>query len=279
MNVTVRLSANVGMLFAEVPLVERFERAARAGFAAVESWWPLGVDLGAFAAAVRDAKVDLVLLNLYGGDLPAGDRGVAADLARSGEFREQVPVGLELAASLGCRTLHALIGKEQPDQDRGEQLRLGAENVRWAADLAARQGATLVVEPLNRWDNGPTLIQRVDDALDFIRAVGRDNVGIQLDAYHAHRTEGDAAAAAVRAGALIRHVQVADHPGRRYPGSGSIDLAAFVDALAEIRYGGYVGLEHLVPDGTEAALAWLPPTMRRGEVDPTALAAILRAHV
>ncbi len=276
MSPAVRLSANVGMLFAEVPLLERFACVAEAGFELVESWWPFGIELGAFERAVRDAGLGLVLMNLYGGDMPAGDRGVAGDLERSGEFRAHVPLGLELAASLGCRTLHAMVGTERPGQDPDEQLRLGAENVRWAADLAAAQGATLVVEPLNRWDNGPTLLQRVDDALAFIDAVGRPNVRVQLDAYHVARTDGDAAAGARRVGARIGHVQVADHPGRGFPGSGDLDLAAFLLALDEVGYRGAIGLEHLVPDGTEAALAWLPRELRRGEVPLAALAALLR---
>ena len=33
-------AANLSMLWAELPLAERFERAARAGFGAVELWWP-----------------------------------------------------------------------------------------------------------------------------------------------------------------------------------------------------------------------------------------------
>ena len=35
-----RFAANLSMLFTEAPLLERFERAARAGFAAVELQFP-----------------------------------------------------------------------------------------------------------------------------------------------------------------------------------------------------------------------------------------------
>ncbi|MCH9054203.1 MAG: hypothetical protein IIA72_24710 [Proteobacteria bacterium] len=37
-----KLSANLGMLFAEAPFLERFERAAKAGFTGVE--YPSGYD-------------------------------------------------------------------------------------------------------------------------------------------------------------------------------------------------------------------------------------------
>ena len=36
----VLFAANLSILWPELPLAERFERAARAGFGAVELWWP-----------------------------------------------------------------------------------------------------------------------------------------------------------------------------------------------------------------------------------------------
>jgi hydroxypyruvate isomerase len=50
--------------------------------------------------------------------------GVLGDLERAHEFRENAPVALEVAASLSCRHLNALVGKEQPGQARDEQLKL-----------------------------------------------------------------------------------------------------------------------------------------------------------
>jgi hydroxypyruvate isomerase len=262
----VRFDVNVGILFTELPLLERFGAVAATGFRAAECWWPEpGTDLDDLVRAVGDAELDLTLLNFFGGDLPAGDRGVAADPARHEEFRANVPVALGLAERLGCTTLHALVGKHLPGHDRDDQLALAAENVRWAADLAAHQGATIVVEPLNPIDNGPCLIQRIDDAHAFIDRVGRDNVGVQFDTYHLSRTEPDLAAAVARAAGSIRHVQVADDPGRGHPGSGAIDFASVFAALEAAGYDGGVGLEYAA-QGPGADLDWLPRDLRSGDV-------------
>jgi hydroxypyruvate isomerase len=271
-----RFSLNISTLFTELAPLDRFAAAADAGFGAVESWWPDGVDLGTFAHAIRDADVELVLLNFYAGEFAAGDRGVLADLERASEFRDNAPIALELAADLGCHRLHAVLGKEQPDQSRDDQLRLAVENLRWVADLAAAQRATILIEPLNRFDNGPYLIQRVGDALDLIRDVDRDNVGMQFDTYHVERTEGRASARIEAAAAQIRHVQIADEPGRGHPGSGQIDFAAVFDALAASGYEGFVGLEYFAPDGTERALAWLPRELRSGDRSLADIASWLR---
>ena len=107
-----RFAANVSILFKEVPFLERFARARAAGLGAVEFWWPAGEDLGAVRGAVRDAGLEVALINFDAGDMPAGDRGLLSDPARDEGFRANVPVALELARDLGCGRLNALVGLE-----------------------------------------------------------------------------------------------------------------------------------------------------------------------
>ncbi|MGH2968567.1 MAG: hydroxypyruvate isomerase family protein, partial [Solirubrobacteraceae bacterium] len=57
-----RFCANVSILFKEVPFLERFERAARAGFGAVEFWWP-AEPLDEVEAAIAEAGVSVALFN------------------------------------------------------------------------------------------------------------------------------------------------------------------------------------------------------------------------
>jgi hydroxypyruvate isomerase len=60
------------------------------------------------AEAVREAGVDVVLVNFDGGDLAAGDRGLINDADREARFRDNAPVALEFARTVGCRRLNAL---------------------------------------------------------------------------------------------------------------------------------------------------------------------------
>ena len=106
---------------------------------AVEFWWPSGEDLGAVEKAVKDAGVRVALFNFDAGDMPGGDRGLVSDPQRQDQFRENVPVALELAQSLGCRKMNILLGHEIDGMDREEQLGLARENVGFAADQA-REG-------------------------------------------------------------------------------------------------------------------------------------------
>ena len=96
-----KFAANLTMLFNEVPFLDRFERASKAGFEAVEFLFPY-----AFAAADIKQRLDanhltLVLHNLPAGDWDAGERGIACLPGREDEFRTGVGKAIEYAKALG----------------------------------------------------------------------------------------------------------------------------------------------------------------------------------
>ena len=72
-----RFAANLSMLFTEHPFLDRFERAARAGFGAVEFLFPYAHTPGEVAARLKGNKLQCVLHNLPAGDWDAGERGIA----------------------------------------------------------------------------------------------------------------------------------------------------------------------------------------------------------
>jgi hydroxypyruvate isomerase len=260
-----KYSANLSILFKEAPLLERFGRAAEAGFSAVEFWWPgHDVELGQIERAVEDAALEVALFNFDAGDMPAGERGLAGNPDREQQFRENVPVALELARSLGCRRVNALVGHEIPGMDRDEQLALARENVRFAAEEAV--GITVMVEAVNTFENGPYLLYTTEQAVEFVREVGRENVRVQHDFYHMQRMEGNLVANLQEHIGSIGHVQIADSPGRGEPGTGEIHYPYVLAALEDLGYDGYVGLEYNpTTETTEESLEWLPKELRGGD--------------
>jgi hydroxypyruvate isomerase len=267
----VRFDANLSILFKEDPFLERFGKAAEAGFSAVEFWWP-GDDLAGVEAAVREAGLQVALFNFDAGDMASGDRGLASDPEREEQFQDNVPVALELARSVGCRKMNVLLGHEKPGMDREEQLALARRNVRLAADEAEKSGVSVVVEAVNTFENGPYLISTTREAVEFAASVGED-VRIQHDLYHMQRMEGNLVATLREHIAEIGHVQIADSPDRGEPGTGEIHYPYVLQALEDLGYEGYVGLEYNPTTGTtEESLAWLPRELRGGEVRPTDLA-------
>jgi hydroxypyruvate isomerase len=262
-----RFCVNVSILFEEEPFLERFRRAAEAGFAAVEFWWPSGEDLGEVEAAINEANLTVALFNFYAGDMSAGDRGLLSDPARQEGFRENVPVALEFAQRLGCPRLNALVGQEIPGMSREEQLDLARGNVGWAAGLAAEYGVEVLVEPVNTFENGRYLLYRTDDGVRFVHSVGKANVRLQHDLYHMQRMEGNLSVTLRRHIGEIAHVQVADSPGRGEPGTGEIHYPYLFGVLEELGYEGYVGLEYNpTTERTEESFAWIPGELRGGDL-------------
>jgi hydroxypyruvate isomerase len=263
-----RFSANVSILFKEVPLLERFGRAAAAGFSAVEFWWPgHEAELGEVERAVSDAGLDVALSNFDAGDMAAGDRGLASDPERQHLFRENVPVALDLARSLGCERMNVLVGHEIPGLDREEQLALARENVRFAAQKAEAANVTVMVEAVNTFENGPYLLYATEQAVKFVGRVGRQNVRIQHDFYHMQRMEGNLVANLRDHFDHIGHVQIADSPGRGEPGTGEIHYLFVLGELERLGYDGYVGLEYNpTTESTEESLGWLPKELRGKDV-------------
>lgn len=262
-----RFCPNLSILFKEAPFLERFARAAEAGFGAVEFWWPAEQELEAMEAAIADAGLSVALFNFYAGDMPAGDRGLLSDPERAGEFRDNVPVALDLARRLGCPRLNALVGLELAGVDRAEQLGLASENIAWAADQAAPHGIEVMIEAVNTFENGPYLLRTTREAARFVEVVGRDNVKLQYDVYHMQRMEGNLVANLREFADRIAHIQVADSPGRGEPGTGEINYPFVFSAIEELDGSGFVGLEYNpTTDSTEASLEWLPRDRRGGQV-------------
>jgi hydroxypyruvate isomerase len=262
-----RFCPNLSMLFKEVDFLDRFERAAGAGFAAVEFWWPSGEDLDKVKAAVEDSALEVALLNFDAGDMPNGDRGLASDPDRKQQFRDNVPVALDLARTVGCRRLNALVGLELDGMDRDEQLALAADNVGWAADQAGEHGIEVMIEAVNTFENGPYLLSTTGEAAQFVERVGRGNVKLQYDVYHMQRMEGNVVATIRDRIASIGHIQVADSPDRGEPGSGELNYRYIFAALDELPYDGWVGLEYKpTTEATEDSFSWLPKENRGGDV-------------
>jgi hydroxypyruvate isomerase len=267
-----RFSVNVSILFQEFPFLERFSRAKAAGFSAVELWWPSGEDLAEVERAVRAEGLDVALINFDAGDMAAGDRGLLSDPDRQDVFRTNVPVALDFARRIGCTRLNALVGLERPDVGRTAQLALARENVAWAADQAAGQGAEILIEAVNTIENGPYLLHTTQQAAELVRSVQRSNVRLQYDVYHMQRMEGNIVANLREHIGHIAHIQIADSPGRGEPGTGEINFAYVFRQLELLNYGGYVGLEYRPSTGsTEESLRWLPESARVGAVEVAAL--------
>ncbi|HVK28728.1 MAG TPA: TIM barrel protein [Nocardioides sp.] len=266
-----RYEVNCSILFTELPLLERPAAVRAAGFDAVEFWWPFAEavpsdrDVDAFVAAVQDAGVQLVGLNFFAGDMPAGDRGLVSWPARSAEFRDNVDVTVGIGERLGCGAFNALYGNRVDGVAPEAQDELGAENLALAARAAARIGGAVLVEPVSGAERYP-LLTAADAlaAIDRAGLAGADEAGIGLlaDLYHLAVNGDDVDAVIAQHAARVAHVQIADAPGRNEPGTGNLPLERQLAALEAAGYTGWVGLEYKPAATSADSFAWLPRERR-----------------
>jgi hydroxypyruvate isomerase len=260
-----RFDVNCSILFTELPLDQRAAAARAAGFAGVEFWWPWAaiapadVEADAFVRAITDAGIDLVSLNFHTGDMAAGERGIVSHPARVAEFRENVAAAVEIAGRAGCRRLNAPYGLRVPGVDAAEQDAVAIENLRFAAEAAARIGASVLVEPINSVDIPGFPVDSSGKALAVIEKTGAANVGLLADLYHLAKMGENVAGVLNRHRESLLHVQVADPPGRGAPGTGTLDFEPLFRQLAGQGYDGWVGLEYLPaePADSTTSFGWL----------------------
>jgi hydroxypyruvate isomerase len=250
-------AANLTMLFTEAPFLDRFELAAAAGFSCVEYLFPY-----AYPAAELKARLDRhglrqVLFNLPAGDWAQGERGIAAHPGRVEEFRAGVEKAMEYAAALGVVNLNCLAGKRLEGCAEELHRETLAANLSFAARRLGERGLRLLVEPINHYDIPGFLINRSDQALALLDAVGEPNAWLQYDVYHAQREEGELVATLRRQLHRIGHIQVADNPGRHEPGTGEINFPFLFAELDRMGYQGHVGLEYVPSADTRSSFGWM----------------------
>ncbi len=256
-----KFAANLSFLFAEHPFLDRFARAAAAGFRGVEYMFPYAHAKEEIAERLQAHGLEQVLFNLPAGDWEVGERGLGCLPGREAEFRQGVELALEYALTLGCRRLNCLAGLApagavEAAEVEAELRATFIANLRWAHAKLAPHGIELLAEPINsRVDMPGFWLDRPAKGLEVLAEAG---VGrLQYDLYHAQIMEGDLARFLERHLAAIGHLQIADNPGRHEPGSGEIHYPYLFRRLAELGYDGWIGCEYKPAAGTEAGLGWL----------------------
>jgi hydroxypyruvate isomerase len=252
-----RFSANLSMLFAEHEFLDRFEAAARAGFEAVEYGIPYSYPKDVLAERLERHRLAQVLINMPAGDWEKGDRGLACDRRRVGEFQDGVGLAIEYARALRCPLVNCLAGIAPRGEDPERVRKTLVGNLRFAAARLAEAGLQLVTEAINTRDMPGFHLCRSAQALSVIDEVAAPNLRLQYDVYHMQVMEGDLAATLERHLARIGHVQIADNPGRHEPGTGEINFEFLLGHLDRIGYRGWVGCEYRPLAATAAGLGWL----------------------
>ena len=252
-----KFNANLTMLFNEVPFLDRFQAAAEAGFKGVEYLFPYAFDKDALAERLVKYGLVQVLHNLPAGNWEGGERGIACHPDRVGEFQDGVGRAIEYATALGCKQVNCLAGIAPAGVDAASVHETFVANLRFAAAKLKEAGIRLLVEPINTYDIPGFYLNRTAQAIALIEEVGSSNLYLQHDIYHMQRMEGELANTIKANIGLIKHMQLADNPGRNEPGTGEINYKFLFKFIDDLGYDGWIGCEYRPKTTTAEGLGWI----------------------
>ena len=185
-----RFAANLTMMFNEVPFLDRFEAAAKAGFTAVEFLFPYEHPPEEIGERLQGNGLTQALFNLPPGDWEAGEKGFAALPERFDDLQKSLQTALPYAQATGVKRLHLMAGIA--DRSDPQAVEAFYKSVAWAAEFFAPHGLDLVIEPINPRNVPGYFLNDFGFAADLISEL--------------KTAEPEAA---------VRHLSLPDHPWRR----------------------------------------------------------------
>ena len=249
-----RFSANLGFLWSALPLLERIELAAQNGFKAIELHWPYDTSPETVREACKRLALTLLAANTPLGQ--PGESGLAALPGREADFQKVFQQSLEWCVTAGAPAIHVMPGVIKESQ-RGIATQTMINNLQWAADLAALQGITLLLEAINPRDK-PNYFYSTQSQSNAIReACGRSNIKLMFDVYHVGVAEGDILTKLALYMPHIGHIQIAAVPSRAEPDEGEVNYPVVIKRIDELGYTGWIGAEYKARAGVEDGLGWL----------------------
>lgn len=251
-----KFAANLTMMFNEVPFLNRFEEAAKAGFKYVEYLWPYDYPAETLKQRLDQFGLKQVLFNTSAGDVAKGEWGLAAIPGRETDARRDIEQALAYALELECPTVHVMAAVVPEGEDRETYKKTFVENVRYAADLFKPHGINVCLEALSPEVKPNYFLKSQFDTLEIVELVDRDNVFVQLDYFHAQNVDGNLSRLTDKLKGKFSHVQIASVPDRHEPDEGEINYQYIFDKLDEIGYDGYVGCEYKPRGNTVEGLGW-----------------------
>ncbi|WP_160350148.1 TIM barrel protein [Bordetella sp. 15P40C-2] len=251
-----KLSANVSLLFSELPFLERFQAASAAGFYAVEAMYPYEFSAQDIAREMRASDLQLSVINLPPGDSARAEKGLAALGGRERDFEQSLEKGLEYASALECQRVHLLTGNLPAGVALHEIRPTLIRNIERALRYFEPHGIVVLLEPLSRQMLPHYSLTRVEQAVALIDDIGSPDLRLQLDLYHTQMEQGNLAALIERYQAYIDYIQIAGVPGRHEPTVGEINYAYLLKMLEDRQFIGWVGCEYVPQGDTRQGLQW-----------------------
>ena len=253
-----RFAANVEMWWTKLPFLDRIRAAYDLGFPAVEFWPWRNKDIDAIAKLCRELKLEVAQFTAWG-------FSPGMNLEKNHEkFVKEIEASCGIAKKLDCKRMTVVGGNDQKGMTQDEMHAQIIAGLKLAAPIAEREKIMLILEPMNiRVDHKGHCLYGSPDAVRICREVDSTHVKINWDLYHMQISEGDLCGRLAEGFDQVGYLQLADHPGRREPGTGEINYARVLRQAHELGYRGLVGVECYPSEEPSKAARRMAAAVRR----------------
>jgi len=249
-----RFAANLTMMFNEVPFLDRFEAAAKAGFTAVEFLFPYAFPAEEIGKRLRANGLTQALFNLPPGNWDAGEKGFAALPERFADLKQSLHTALPYAEATGVKRVHLMAGiASRTDAKAVEAF---CKSVAWSCEFFAPHGLDVVIEPINARNVPGYFLNDFVFAHELINELKIANLKLQFDIYHCQIIHGDVTMRLREMMPMTGHVQIASIPSRHEPDGEELNYPFIFAELDRLGYGGFVGCEYNPRGKTTDGLGW-----------------------
>lgn len=252
-----RFAANLSMMFNEVPFLDRFDAAAKAGFKAVEFLFPYEHSPDEVGERLHRNGLTQALFNLFPGDWTKGERGFSALPDRFADVQASVKQALPYAKATDVKRLHLMAGIANRNDPKAVDA--FCRSVVWTAEALAEENIDLMLEPINPRDVPGYFLNDFDFAAGVINDLKMPNLKLQFDIYHRQIVHGDVTVALRKMMPMIGHIQIASVPSRNEPAGEELNYPFLFDELDRLGYDGFVGCEYRPKGNTIDGLGWFAP--------------------
>jgi len=172
-----------------------------------------------------------------------GDLKCVGQEADTERFKKYIEAALPRAAEVGIKTVVFGSGGARKVPEgfaRDEAADQFVDRLREMAPVAEKTGVTVVVEPLNSKECN--FINSLAEGADLVRRADHPRIRLLADIYHM-LMDGEGPEEIAAHAPLIAHCHVAEHEGRRAPGTAAEDLRPYLRALVDAGYKGGISVE------------------------------------
>jgi len=253
-----KLEANLQWMFNEYNVLDRYEQAAKLGFKGVEIQSPYDFKIQQIKERLHNNNLKQIIINT---NIVDNDTGISNLILRPDKidvYKKRFIQSKQYAQELGCIGVNVGIGVLHDLESKAAYETL-KENLYFAAEELSKEKIYALIEPINTIDQPGYFIHKTKQAVEIINQINHKNLALQYDFYHMQIMEGNLAYNVKQNLDYIKHIQLADNPGRNEPGTGEINYNFLLGFLDDIGYEGWVGCEYKPSSNTKKSLKWAKP--------------------